>query len=55
MAPISIVDASGKGLSANLNTVYFHTIGNPLAGQYSYDFYRWNVADTTTVVARVPL
>jgi len=48
MTPISIVDASGKSLSSNLNTIYFHTIGNPLAGVYIRDFYRRNgTVDTT--------
>lgn len=48
MAPISIVDASGKSLSSNLNTILFHTIGNPLAGVYKRDFYRYNgTVDTT--------
>jgi hypothetical protein len=27
--------------------VYFHTIGNPLAGSYTWDFIRYNSADTT--------
>jgi hypothetical protein len=49
MLPISIKDASGKQVSGNLNTVYYHTIGNPLAGTYSWSFYRWNsTTDTTT-------
>jgi hypothetical protein len=35
-------------MSNNQNTIYYHAIGNPLAGGYSWDFYRWNsVADTT--------
>ncbi|HET9055656.1 MAG TPA: DUF1735 domain-containing protein [Chitinophagaceae bacterium] len=42
MVPISITDASGKKLSSNQNTLYFHVIGNPLAGDYTWDFYRWN-------------
>ena len=33
--PISITDASGKGLSSNQNTIYYNVIGNPLAGLYS--------------------
>ncbi len=49
MLPISITDASGKSLTSNLNTMYYHIIGNPLAGNYLQDFYRWNgTTDTTT-------
>ncbi|MGE5519323.1 MAG: DUF1735 domain-containing protein [Candidatus Dadabacteria bacterium] len=48
MVPVSIVDASGKALSTNLNTALYHTIGNPLAGNYLWDFIRWNSADTTS-------
>lgn len=47
MLPISITDASGKKLSSNQNTLYFHVIGNPLAGDYTWDFYRWNNATGT--------
>ena len=57
MAPISIVDASGKNLSGNLNTAYFHTIGNPLAGIYQWLGQRWNSStglDTTKPPARTP-
>lgn len=46
--PITITEAPGTTISANFGTLYLHTIGNPLAGLYSWDFYRWNdVADTT--------
>jgi hypothetical protein len=49
MLPISIKDASGKLLTGNLNTIYYHIIGNPLAGIYLQDFSRWNgTTDTTT-------
>ena len=49
MLPISITDASGKLLTGNLNTMYYHIIGNPLAGNYLQDFHRWNgTTDTTT-------
>jgi hypothetical protein len=51
--PVSITDGGGKSLSSNQNTIYYNVIGNPLAGNYKQDFYRWNVtgigvADTTT-------
>ncbi len=42
MLPVSINDASGKPLTTNLNTMYYHIVGNPLAGDYTWDFYRWN-------------
>ncbi|HWJ92086.1 MAG TPA: hypothetical protein VNR87_13290, partial [Flavisolibacter sp.] len=29
------------------NTVYYHSIGNPLAGTYTWDFTRFNSPDTT--------
>ena len=53
MLPVAITDAGGKGLSSNQNIIYYNIIGNPLAGNYKQDFYRWNVtgigaADTTT-------
>jgi hypothetical protein len=49
MLPISVTDASGKLLTGNLNTIYYHIIGNPLAGKYLQNFYRWNkTTDTTT-------
>ena len=42
MLPISITDASGKALSTNQNTIFFNVIGNPIAGNYNWDFTRWN-------------
>jgi len=48
MLPISVTDASGITISGNFGTIYYHVIGNPLAGNYLQDFYRWNdVTDTT--------
>ena len=49
MTPISITDASGKNLSSNLNTIYYHTIGNPLAGPYNWTFRRWSGTSDTTM------
>lgn len=43
MLPISITDAAGTQISANFGTIYYHFIGNPLAGTYSWDFTRYNV------------
>lgn len=48
MLPISITDASGKQLSSNLNTIFYHFIGNPLAGNYTWNFTRWSTPDSTT-------
>lgn len=49
MLPITITAApSGAIISGNQATIYYHSIGNPLAGTYSWDFSRWNdVPDTT--------
>jgi hypothetical protein len=48
MLPISITDAGDITISGNYGTIYYHIIGNPLAGNYLQDFYRWNdVPDTT--------
>jgi Domain of unknown function (DUF1735) len=51
LLPLTIKDAGGKNLSGNENTVYYHIIGNPLAGAYTWDFYRFNSSDTTTAPA----
>lgn len=48
MLPISVTDASGLTISGNFGTIYYHIIGNPLAGNYFQDFYRWNDAADTT-------
>ena len=42
MFPITITDASGKAISANYKTIYFHLIGNPLAGTYTVVGTRYN-------------
>ncbi len=42
LLPISIKDAGGIALTSNLNTLYFNIIGNVIAGDYSWDFTRWN-------------
>ena len=45
--PISILTASGVTLSANLSTIYFHQIGNPIAGAYTQEWIRYNTATQT--------
>lgn len=42
MGAITLKDAQGHAISGNFSTVYFHTIGNPLAGNYNWNFNRWN-------------
>jgi hypothetical protein len=43
MLPVKLVSASPSiPIAANLNTHYFHIIGNDFAGTYTYDFRRWN-------------
>ncbi len=48
LIPISITDASGKALSSNQNTRFFNIIGNPLAGNYLHNYYRYNGTNDTT-------
>jgi hypothetical protein len=45
MLPITLYDASGTTISPELSTFYYHAIGNPIAGVYTWDFYRWNNND----------
>ncbi|HUP10626.1 MAG TPA: DUF1735 domain-containing protein [Niastella sp.] len=45
MFPISVTDAGGNVKSGNFGTIYYHLIGNPLAGPYTWDFTRYNNAD----------
>ena len=45
--PLTILTVDGATVSSNLNTRYVNIIGNPLAGTYSWDFRRFNTADTT--------
>lgn len=50
MLPISIKSASGNTIiSSNFGTVYPHFIGNPIAGAYTWDWERWDAADSTSV------
>jgi hypothetical protein len=42
MLPISITDAQGQTISGNFGTIYFHTLGNPLAGAYNVTGTRYN-------------
>jgi hypothetical protein len=47
MLPISITQANGTTISGNMGTIYFHAIGNPLAGSYTQEWIRYNTATQT--------
>lgn len=42
MLPITISSASGAKVSGNFATIYYHIIGNPIAGTYVWDFTRYS-------------
>jgi hypothetical protein len=47
MLPITIKQApAGVTISSNISTIYFHFIGNPIAGTYEQYWSRWNQADS---------
>ncbi len=48
MLPITLTDAQGQVIAANFSTVYFHVIGNPLAGNYNMTGTRTNYTGSTT-------
>ena len=46
MLPISITTApAGSTISTNYKTIYYHLIGNPIAGLYTWDFTRYDTQD----------
>ncbi len=47
MFPISILNAGGLNISGNFSTVYYHLIGNPIAGAYQRQWLRWSKADSS--------
>lgn len=47
MLPLVIKDASGQIISSNMGTIYFHVIGNPIAGAYTQEWIRYNLATQT--------
>jgi hypothetical protein len=48
MLPISLTNApAGITISSNIGTLYYHFIGNPIAGSYTENWRRWNATDTT--------
>ena len=48
MLPISIVDAEGIVIASNFKTIYYHIIGNPLAGNYSLVGTRYNYSGSVS-------
>jgi hypothetical protein len=50
--PVTVTNDGGITTSSNFGHIYFHVIGNPIAGAYLWDFYRYNteeaVGDPTT-------
>ena len=48
MLPISIVDAEGIVIASNFKTIYYHLIGNPLAGTYNVVGTRYNFSGGVT-------
>lgn len=56
MLPISIKGGpAGSTISSNFGTIYYHLIGNPIAGAYLWDWHRWNAADTSGAAATIVL
>jgi hypothetical protein len=47
MLPVAITDGDGILLSSNQSVIWFHAIGNPLAGPWLWDFTRWPCIDST--------
>ena len=48
MLPVAILEGDGVQLSENQSVIWFHAIGNPLAGPYLWDFIRWPCTDSTS-------
>ncbi|MDN3658464.1 DUF1735 domain-containing protein [Ferruginibacter paludis] len=49
MLPLTIKDAEGNIVSSNFGTIYFHAIGNPIAGSYTREYTRYNNFDGTGI------
>ncbi|MBV9963848.1 MAG: DUF1735 domain-containing protein [Parafilimonas sp.] len=47
MLPVAITDGDGVLISENQGVIWFHAIGNPIAGLYEEEWIRWNQTDTT--------
>jgi len=48
MLPIAITDGENVLISHNMGLIWFHAIGNPLAGNYLQSWYRYNDLPDTT-------
>lgn len=46
MLPITATNDAGLPISSNYGFVYYHVIGNPIAGVYAWNYRRYNNADT---------
>lgn len=52
MLPIRVSSVPpGSTISANYGTIYYHLIGNPIAGTYEEYWSRWNAADSSSGAA----
>jgi hypothetical protein len=49
MLPITITSATGTTISGNMSTIYFHIIGNPLAGTFTREWIRYNQTGQTGI------
>ena len=45
MLAATVVNNAGYSISKNFGHIYFHTIGNPIAGAYLWEFIRYNNQD----------
>jgi len=48
MLPVTATNDGGLKIADNYQTIYIHTIGNPLAGSYNWAFRRHDCSDSTT-------
>jgi hypothetical protein len=51
MLPITVSNDAGLTVSSNYGYIYYHIIGNALAGAYTWKYRRYNSADTTAATA----
>ena len=51
MLPITATNDAGLPISSNYGFVYYHVIGNPIAGAYDWYYRRYNNADTVGATA----
>lgn len=45
--PIKVTNTAGVTISSNYGHIYFHAIGNPIAGSYTQEWIRYNTATIT--------